>query len=672
MNDAPLGSRHPSATTTGLERLRSLSRQRFVISDVAPEIDGGRYPVKREVGDVLEVFADLICDGHAQIAGALLYREQADEAWREVPLRFHDNDRWTASFPLERNSRYTYTVAAWIDEFESWRRDVTKKVNAGQDVSVDMAEGAALVGIARDRAKGEDRASLDRLVAGLKAADGTPRMQDLLFADETSRLMRRYGTRVGYTQYPKELEVFVDRVRARYAAWYEMFWRSQGDDPNRGSTIDDCIARLPYIRDMGFDVVYTVPWHPIGRKNRKGRNNTLVAGPGDPGSPYAIGSDEGGHTAINPEWGTLDDFKRLVAAVHEHGMELAMDFAVQCAPDHPWIKQHPDWFKWRPDGTIRYAENPPKRYEDIVNVEFYTLHGGEPIEPLWVELRDAVLFWAELGVRTVRVDNPHTKPLPFWEWLIREVQDRFPDVVFLAEAFTRPKLMKSLAKLGYTQSYTYFTWRNKKQELIDYLEELTQGPANEYMRGNFFPNTPDILPKILQDGGRPAFMQRIVLAATLSSVYGIYNGYELCENEAVPGKEEYWYSEKYQYKVWDWDRPGNIRDWITKLNRIRADNPALHEYDNLKFYTAWNDNILVYGKMARQANNFILVAVNLDPYAPHEAHFELPLWEFGLPDHATVWMEELMTGYRFTWSGKIQHIWIDNQHPAFIWRVKPA
>ncbi|MCB9948095.1 MAG: DUF3416 domain-containing protein [Rhodospirillaceae bacterium] len=672
MNDAPLGYRHPSMTTSGLERLRSLSTQRFVISDVAPEIDGGRYPVKREVGDVLEVYADLICDGHAQIAGALLYREQADEAWREVPLRFHDNDRWTASFPLERNTRYTYTVAAWIDEFESWRRDVTKKVNAGQDVSVDMTEGADLVGIARGRAKGEDRASLDRLVAGLAAAAGTPRMQEFLFADETSQLMRRYGTRVGYTQYDKDLEVFVDRVRARYAAWYEMFWRSQGSDPSRGSTIDECIARLPYIRDMGFDVVYTVPWHPIGRKNRKGRNNTLNAGPGDPGSPYAIGSDEGGHTALNSEWGTLDDFKRLVAAVHEHGMELAMDFAVQCAPDHPWIKQHPDWFKWRPDGTIRYAENPPKRYEDIVNVEFYAPHGGKAIEPLWVELRDAVLFWAELGVRTVRVDNPHTKPLPFWEWLIREVQDRFPDVVFLAEAFTRPKLMKSLAKLGFTQGYTYFTWRNTKGELTSYLEELTQGPAKEYMRGNFFANTPDILPTILQQGGRPAFMHRAVLAATLSSVYGIYNGYELCENAAVPGKEEYWYSEKYQYKVWDWDRPGNIRDWITRLNKIRAENPALHEYDNLKFYNAWDDNILVYGKMARQANNFILVAVNLDPYSPHEAHFELPLWEFGLPDHATVWMEELITGYRFTWTGKFQHIWIDNQHPAFIWRVKPA
>ena len=672
MNDAAVAVRHPSTTTTGLDRLRSLSGQRFVIGDVSPEIDGGRYPIKREVGDMLEVFADLICDGHAQVAGALLYREQADEAWREVPLRFHDNDRWTASFPLERNTRYHYTVAAWIDEFESWHRDVTKKVNAGQDVTVDMTEGAGLVEFARERAQGEDRASFDRLVVELTAATGSPRMQEFLFSEEIGRLMRRYGTRVGYTQYPNVLEVVVDRVAARHAAWYEMFWRSQGADPDRGATVDDCIARLPYIRDMGFDVVYLVPWHPIGRTNRKGRNNTLIAGPGDPGSPYAIGADAGGHTAVNPEWGTLDDFKRFVAAVGQHGMELAMDFAIQCSPDHPWIKEHRDWFKWRPDGSIRYAENPPKRYEDIVNVEFYEPHGGDPIEALWLELRDAVLFWCALGVRIFRVDNPHTKPLPFWEWMIREVQDQYPDAVFLAEAFTRPKLMKALAKLGYTQSYSYFTWRNTKAELTAYLEELTQGPANEYMRANFFANTPDILPTILQQGGRPAFLQRVVLAATLSSVYGIYNGYELCENEAVPGKEEYWSSEKYQYKVWDWDRPGNIRDWIAKLNEVRRGNPALHEYDNLKFYNAWNDNILLYGKMARNANNFILIAVNLDPYSPHDTHLELPLWELGLPDHATVWMEELMAGYRFTWTGKHQHVWIDNQHPAFIWRVTPA
>ena len=434
----------------------------------------------------------------------------------------------------------------------------------------------------------------------------------------------------------------------------------------------DCIERLPYIRDMGFDVVYLVPWHPIGRTNRKGRNNTLHAGPDDPGSPYAIGAAEGGHRAIHPEWGTLDDFRRLVAAIEAEGMEIAMDFAIQCSPDHPWIRDHPDWFKWRSDGSIRYAENPPKKYEDIVNVEFYAPHGGRPIEPLWLELRDVVLFWVAQGVKIFRVDNPHTKPLAFWEWLIREVQQRHPETIFLAEAFTRPKLMKALAKLGFTQSYSYFTWRTAKAELTDYLEELTQGPAKEYMRANFFANTPDILPFHLQQGGPPAFRQRAVLAATLSSTYGIYNGFELCENTAVPAKEEYLFSEKYQYKVWDWDRPGNIRDWITRLNKIRRENPALQEYDNLRFYTCWNDNILIYGKQAAEARNFVLVAVNLDHTAPQEGHFELPLWELGLDDGATVWMEELFGDYRFTWTGKAQHIWIDNNRPAFIWRMSPA
>lgn len=644
--------------------------ERFLITDVTPEIDAGRYPAKRVAGDWLEVFADIVCDGHVQVAAQLRYREAGASAWRAEPMRLWDNDRWTGRCHLTRNTRYEYTIDAWVDEFATWRRDTLKKVAANQDIAVDVAEGMAMVEAAAATADGADRLALGDLLSRAKSLDVAGQAEALL-GDRAAEVMARAGARLGLTSYWRTLEVVVDPPQARFAAWYEMFWRSQGTDPDRGATIDECIDRLGYIRDLGFDVVYLVPIHPIGRTNRKGKNNTLNAGPDDPGSPYAIGSEEGGHTAVNPEWGTLEDFRRFVAAAADHGLAVALDFAIQCSPDHSWIKEHKDWFRWRPDGSIKFAENPPKKYEDIVNVEFYQPHSEAPIEPLWRELRDVVLFWVEQGVKIFRVDNPHTKPLPFWEWLIRDVQDKHPDTAFLAEAFTRPKVMKGLAKIGFTQSYSYFTWRTGKAELTDYLEELTQGPARDYMRANFFTNTPDINPVILQVGGRPAFLQRIVLAATLSSVYGMYNGYELCEGTPVPGKEEFLNSEKYQYKVWDWDRPGNIKDWVARLNQIRRENPALHQYDNLKFYNIWNDNLLLYGKMTENRSNNILVAVNLDPYSAHEGSFELPLWELGLPDWASVEMEDLFTGAKFTWTGKQQHLWIDNQRPAFIWRMTP-
>jgi starch synthase (maltosyl-transferring) len=481
-------------------------------------------------------------------------------------------------------------------------------------------------------------------------------------------LLNRAGIRTNASRYRHELEVFVDRPIAKFAAWYEMFPRSQSGDPHRHGTFDDVIARLPYVEGMGFDVLYFTPIHPIGRTNRKGRNNTLTPGPDDPGSPYAIGSAEGGHDAIHPELGTFDDFHRLVEAAHAHGLEIALDFAIQCSPDHPWIEQHPEWFDWRPDGTIRYAENPPKKYEDIVNVHFYR----DALPALWYELRDLVLFWVGHGVKIFRVDNPHTKPVPFWEWMIRDIQDRHPDVIFLSEAFTRPKMMRQLAKVGFTQSYTYFTWRNTKQELIEYLTELTQDEPKEYMRPNFFTNTPDINPVYLQTSGRPGFQARLVLAATLSTLYGIYNGFELCEGTPIPGKEEYLDSEKYEIKAWDYDRPGNIRDYVTRINRIRRDNPALHELTNLRFYNAWNDNIIYYGKMTAAKDNIILVAVNLDPYHAQAANFEVPLWELNLPDWGDVQVEDLFTGSQFVWHGKVQHVWLDPKlNPCAIWRLTP-
>ncbi len=448
-----------------------------------------------------------------------------------------------------------------------------------------------------------------------------------------------------------------------------MFPRSQGHEPGESATFDDCIARLPEIAALGFDVIYLVPIHPIGRVNRKGKDNSTRALPGDPGSPYAIGSEEGGHRAVDPELGSLADFRRFVQAAAGHGIEVALDFAIQCAPDHPWVREHPQWFRFRPDGTIKYAENPPKKYEDIVNVDF----DNPDREGLWTELRDIVLFWVGEGVRIFRVDNPHTKPLPFWEWMIREVKARCPETIFLAEAFTRPKMMRALAKAGFSQSYTYFTWRNAKAELIDYLTELTHYPASEYFRPNFFTNTPDILPVFLQEGGRPAFRIRLVLAATLSPAYGIYNGFELCENTPIPGREEYLNSEKYEYKVWDWDRPGNIKEDIRVLNRFRRDNPAMQELLNLRFLSCDQADMLAYAKISADRANAVIVVVNLDPHAVHEGEVELPLAELGLTADSEFALEEAFTRSMFSCRGARQGFRLDPEtNPALIFRLLHA
>ncbi len=488
----------------------------------------------------------------------------------------------------------------------------------------------------------------------------------LLLDPATRAIIARYPDRGPSVRFDREFKVIVDRVEARFAAWYEMFHRSQGTLPGKSGTFADCERRLPEVKAMGFDVIYFVPIHPIGRSFRKGPNNTLNAGPKDPGSPYAIGSDEGGHRAVNPELGTLADFRRFVRACHAHGMEVALDFAIQCAPDHPWIKEHPEWFIFRPDGSIKYAENPPKKYQDIVNVNFYGPHQ----EALWQELLSVILFWVEQGVKIFRVDNPHTKPVPFWEWMIGEVRARDPEVLFLAEAFTRPPMLKMMAKVGFNQSYTYFTWRNFKGELTEYLTELTQSHDKEYLRPNFFTNTPDINPPFLQTGGRPAHMIRFILAATLSSVYGIYNGFELCEATPIPSKEEYLNSEKYDYKVWDWDRPGNIKDFITRINRIRQDNPALHELDNLRFYPADDDNILFYGKMTPDRDNMVFFAVNLDPFDAHEAELEFPVADMKLTAGDPFQVVELLTGARHLWRGGKHVVRLDpNVNPCEVFRI---
>ena len=637
---------------------------RIQIEEVYPELDGGRYPVKRIVGDLLEVWGDLFRDGHDKLRAVIKYRHE-DEVWREAPFAFYDNDRWVGRFRFDEVGRWSYAIEVWTDHFESWRDEVEKKRDAGQSIELELAEGRAIVEAALPQARAGDAARIQEILRDFEDQDTASRVE-LLFSPALREIMTRCSVHSD-TTCSRELEVVVDRKAAGFAAWYEMFPRSQGSTSGKSATFDDCIARLPEIAGLGFDVVYLVPIHPIGRINRKGRDNSTVAERGDPGSPYAIGAAEGGHRAVNPELGTLADFRRFVQAAAALGMEVALDFAVQAAPDHPWVREHPEWFHFRPDGTIKYAENPPKKYEDIVNVDF----DNPDREGLWAELRETILFWVGEGVRTFRVDNPHTKPLPFWEWLIREVKARCPEAIFLAEAFTRPKMMRALAKAGFTQSYTYFTWRNTKGELTEYMTELTGYPAKEYFRPNFFTNTPDILPVFLQEGGRAAFRIRLALAATLSPVYGIYNGFELCENAPIPEREEYLHSEKYEYKVWDWDRPGNIKSDIAAINRFRKTNPAMQEFSNLRFLTCTNPNILAYMKISADRTNIVIVIVNLDPHAPQEDTLELPLGEFGLAGDAAFSLEEAFSQRVVRCHGAYQRFHLDPEtHPSQIFRLQ--
>jgi starch synthase (maltosyl-transferring) len=620
-----------------------LSGQRIYIEDVYPVVDAGRFPVKRVVGEEVDVWVDIVRDGHAVLAAELLWRREGADKWFRVPMALHQNDRWTASFTPTEVGRYVYAVEAWTDVFATWRRDFLAKRDAGMDVALEIEEGRKLLTELKLRVN--DRARLLRDVcrnSGL-LDDPAPLLSDDL-ASAASKGQQADLARSA--RYP----LVVDRPLARAGAWYEMVPRSQSSIPGKHGTFDDCIQRVHEIASLGFDVLYLPPIHPIGRVNRKGRNNSLRCESGDPGSLYAIGSAEGGHDAIHPELGTLDDFRRLVRACADHGLEIALDFAVQCSPDHPWLTQHPDWFRRRPDGSIRYAENPPKKYEDIVNPDF----SAADSEGLWKALRDVVLFWVAQGVRIFRVDNPHTKPFPFWEWLIREVQSVHPDVIFLSEAFTRPKVMKALAKLGFNQSYTYFTWRTGKEELQAYLSEITRYPEREYFRPNFFVNTPDILPLHLQSGEPWIFKARVALAATLSGNYGIYNGFELLEHEPIPGKEEYLNSEKYELKVRDWKRPGNIKDYIANLNRIRRSNPALLQTSNLRFAQVDDGEVIGFVKLSAARDNAAAVAIALTG-KPREFWFHFGEIEVGPPgDRRHVKsIENLITGERrvLEWGG---------------------
>jgi starch synthase (maltosyl-transferring) len=601
----------------------------------------------------------VLADGHDAVAAVVLFRKVGDQQWREAPMRPLDNDRWQGVFRVDTLGRYEYTVEAWVDRFASWRQDLSKKAGAGQDVSLELVEGAALVAVAVDRAA--DTKSGEPVLATLgilqNGDDLAARMAAAL-SDDLATFMAARPDRNHATRYDRILPVVVDRERARFGAWYEMFPRSAGTDPSRSATFAEAAAILPYVASMGFDVLYLPPIHPIGRSFRKGPNNTLTAGANDPGSPWAIGSEEGGHTAVEPGLGTIEEFDTFVAAAAAQGLEIALDVAFQTSPDHPYVREHPDWFRQRPDGSIKYAENPPKKYQDIYPLNFES----DDWRGLWHELKGIFEFWIQHGVRIFRVDNPHTKPFHFWEWALAELTREYPDTIFLSEAFTRPKVMKYLAKIGFSQSYSYFTWRNTKEEIVEYFTELTGTSVREYLRPNLFANTPDILHAYLQRGGRPAFQIRLVLAGTLGASYGIYSGFELAENVPVRnGSEEYLDSEKYQIRVRDYQRADSLAEFISQINAIRRAHPALQHDWGLSFHRTDNGELLAYSKRSLDGRDLILVVLNLDPVNMQHGFVQLPIVAWGLTPHATVEVVDLLSTERYFWRGEWNYIRLDPQ-----------
>jgi len=642
-------------------KLAEEQRRRVWIRNVRPNVDGGEFPIKRTVGESVAVEADVFADGHDRLEVVLRWRPVSKRKWRERRMRPRPNDVWTAEFRIEDLEPHEYTVEAWIDEFASWRDWLHRKRLAGQEVESELLEGAALVERASKRASGGDTRWLARAADRLRGEQSADERARHGLDEELADRMRRWPDRSRATEHERILRVDVNRERARFGAWYEMFPRSAG-------TLRDAEERLPAVARMGFDVLYLPPIHPIGVTARKGPDNSLECGPDDPGSPWAIGSSQGGHTAVHPDLGTIEDFERFVGAAASHGLEIALDIAFQCSPDHPWVEEHPQWFKTRPDGTIKHAENPPKKYQDIYPIDFDT----DDWKTLWRALLDVVRFWCERGVRIFRVDNPHTKPIRFWGWLIGKVKKAYPETIFLSEAFTRPKVMYALAKVGFDQSYTYFTWRNTKDELTEYLTELTRPPVVDFLRPNFFANTPDILPEYLQYGGRPAFVTRLVLAATLAANYGIYSGYELCENEAVrPGSEEYLDSEKYQIRRRDWDREDSLAELIGRVNGIRRENPALGLNHRLRFHPTDNEQILFYSKTTDDLSNIVLVVVNLDPHHTHHGWIEVPIDELGIAEHEAYQAHDLIGDGRYLWSGRRNYVRLDpHGSPAQIFRLR--
>ncbi len=645
-------------------------KKRVVIENIKPQIGSGAFPIKRVVGDKVVVTADIFADGHDVVAASLLYRKADNKEWREAPATLIENDMWRAEFVVEEIGTYRYVVQGWIDHFRTWQLDLKKRLNAGSASAADMLIGARLIEAASERVSektaAEERSNLAGYAALLR--NSWQEAASAALNDELSALMATYADKASAVRSEQEFEVTVDARKAVLSSWYEIFPRSCSPDEGRHGTFGDCERLLPEIAGMGFDTLYLPPIHPIGKTNRKGKNNSLQVRPDDVGSPWAIGSDEGGHKAIHPQLGTLEDFDKLVKSAKEYGIDVAMDLAFQCAPDHPYVKEHPEWFSWRPDGTIQYAENPPKKYEDIIPFNFESDNWQE----LWQELKSIVLFWIGRDVRIFRVDNPHTKPFAFWEWLVKEIKQEYPEVIFFCEAFTRPKVMYRLAKSGFTQSYTYFTWRNTKNELTEYLTSLTQTDEEEYFRPNFWPNTPDIITEYLQYGGRPAFMIRLVLAATLASNYGIYGpAFELCVTDALPGTEEYLNSEKYELKHWDRDAPGNLKDFIARVNRIRRENPALQTTSHLSFHPVTNEYLLFYTKTTDDLSDIVLVVVNLDPFHTQSGWLSVPLAQLEIDPLRPFLVHNLLSDDKYIWQGERNFVELNPQFlPANIFRLR--
>lgn len=640
---------------------------RVIIEDVKPCIDSGRFPVKRIPGQKVKVSAAVFSDGHHDVSVQLLFKRSKDKNYKYIWMAAQGNDLFEGEFTIEEFCDYSYTVRGFVDPFANWHHDFDKKRNAGADVTVDLLIGYEIVKKAAARAKGSLQKKLRSYTQLLKKASEEHSLIEEAMDQELFDLMQDFPEEKGSVTYPKELKVMVERDRALFSSWYEFFPRSWSKTPGRHGTFKDAERILPEIADMGFDIVYLPPIHPIGETNRKGKNNSVVCRPGEPGCPWAIGGRKGGHKALNPELGTMKDFAAFIKKTKSLGMEVAMDIAFQCSPDHPYVKEHPQWFKWRPDGTVQYAENPPKKYEDVLPINFDT---GD-WKNLWEELKSVVEYWAGKGVRVFRVDNPHTKPFEFWDWLIAQIKKDYPDVIFLSEAFTRPHIMYRLAKGGFSQSYTYFTWRYTKREFSEYLTELSSTEVSEYCRPNFWPNTPDILPGHLQNDGRASFIMRAVMAATMSSNFGIYGPvYELCVSQAVHGKEEYADSEKYEIRSWDWNSPGNIKDVISELNRIRKANKALQQTNNIVFCEIDNPHMVAFYKYSDDKKNVILVVVNLDPFHKQSGFLHVPIFDLGINPNRFYIAKDLLSGREYEWKGEVSYVELDPQHiPAHIIRM---
>ena len=645
--------------------------KRVIIEHVNPQLDCGKHPIKRIIDEPVEVEADIFGDGHDKVDAILLFREVKkgrgkEKKWQEARMEFLMNDHWRGSFSAPAEGLYEYTIEAWVDHFSTWLHKFQKKAEAKQDIRVELQVGAELIEEAMERATAGQRKKLKSWSKLLRNEEKETQAISDVFSDDLKRLMYKTRNRDIASQYGKILQLKVERKRALFSAWYEFFPRSTAKGEHGNFRTSEEI--LPEIAAMGFDVVYLPPIHPIGHNFRKGRNNATEAQPGDPGSPWAIGSEEGGHKAIHPELGSLDDFEHFVARANELDLEVALDFAIQCSPDHPYVKNHPQWFLWRPDGTVQYAENPPKKYQDVLPVNFET----EDWEALWKELKTVVEYWIDKGVRIFRVDNPHTKPFIFWEWLIAEINEKHDGIIFLAEAFTRPRVMEKLAKVGFTQSYTYFTWRNSKEEFQEYLTELSKTDKRQFFRPNFWPNTPDILPISLENMPESAFLTRIILAATLSSNYGIYGPvFEFGENEAFPGKEEYNHNEKYEIKAWDWTKQTKTKEVITSLNKIRKENPALQSTWNIHFCDTDNDQILCYTKVDKPSGNKFIIVVNLDPHNSRSGWVKVPLDVLDLDDHLPYSIQDQLNGASYTWQNEWNYVELHPQvMPAHIFRIE--